>query len=205
MKIEKGNQATDWTPAPEDVQSDIDTAQSTADGVRTTVTQTRTEVEALKTSTESLTTAMREYTKITDFEAYKKQVSSQLSQTPEAITARFNTIEETVSKQGEASNSKWQELENYIQFSSAGITLGKKNDPLTLVLDLLYAIGTKSGVVHEQPVIYIQCCSYNCCNNCRVTDITPRTAHTDQLRRSNGNILQRQKCLCADGITNYRD
>lgn len=135
LKIEKGNQATDWTPAPEDVQSSIDTAQSTADNVQTTVTQTRTEVEALKTSTESLTTAMREYTKTTDFEAYKKQVSSQLSQTPEAITARFNTIEETVSKQGEASNSKWQELENYIQFSSAGITLGKKNDPLTLVLD----------------------------------------------------------------------
>lgn len=135
LKIEKGNQATDWTPAPEDVQSSIDTAQSTADNVQTTVTQTRTEVESLKTSTEALATAMREYTKSTDFEEYKKQVSSQLSQTPEAITARFNTIEETVSKQGEASNSKWQELENYIQFSSAGITLGKKNDPLTLVLD----------------------------------------------------------------------
>lgn len=135
FKIEKGNQATDWTPAPEDVQSNIDTAQSTADNVQTTVTQTRTEVESLKTSTEALATAMREYTKSTDFEEYKKQVSSQLSQTPEAITARFNTIEETVSKQGEASNSKWQELENYIQFSSAGITLGKKNDPLTLVLD----------------------------------------------------------------------
>ena len=135
LKIEKGNQATDWTPAPEDVQSSIDTAQSTADNVQTTVTQTRTEVESLKTSTEALATAMREYTKSTDFEEHKKQVSSQLSQTPEAITARFNTIEETVSKQGEASNSKWQELKNYIQFSSAGITLGKKNDPLTLVLD----------------------------------------------------------------------
>lgn len=135
VKIELGNKATDWTPAPEDVQSGIDTAQSTADNVQTTVTQTRTEVESLKTSTEALTTAMKEYTKSTDFEEYKKQVSSQLSQTPEAITARFNTIEETVSKQGEASNSKWQELENYIQFSSAGITLGKKNDPLTLVLD----------------------------------------------------------------------
>ena len=135
LKAEIGDKATDWTPAPEDVQSSIDTAQSTADNVQTTVTQTRTEVESLKTSTEALATAMREYTKSTDFEEYKKQVSSQLSQTPEAITARFNTIEETVSKQGEASNSKWQELENYIQFSSAGITLGKKNDPLTLVLD----------------------------------------------------------------------
>ena len=135
LKAELGTIATDWTPAPEDVQSGIDTAQSTADGVRTTVTQTRTEVEALKTSTESLTTAMREYTKTTDFEAYKKQVTSQLSQTPEAITARFKTLEETVSKQGTDSSNKWQELENYIQFSSTGITLGKKNDPLTLVLD----------------------------------------------------------------------
>ena len=71
LKAEIGNIATDWTPAPEDVQSGIDTAQSTADNVQTTVTQTRTEVEALKTSTESLTTAMREYTKTTDFEAYK--------------------------------------------------------------------------------------------------------------------------------------
>ena len=134
LKIEKGNKATDWTPAPEDVQADIDTAQSTADGVRTTVTQTRTEVEALKISTESLTTAMREYTKTTDFEAYKKQVSSQLSQTPDAITARFKSLEETVSKQGEDSNSKWKELETSIQLSSDGITIGKKDDPITLVL-----------------------------------------------------------------------
>ena len=30
LKIEKGNQATDWTPAPEDVDSGINNAQSTA-------------------------------------------------------------------------------------------------------------------------------------------------------------------------------
>ena len=32
LKIELGNCATDWTPAPEEVESDIATAQSTADG-----------------------------------------------------------------------------------------------------------------------------------------------------------------------------
>lgn len=31
LKIEKGNKATDWTPAPEDVQEGIDNAQGTAD------------------------------------------------------------------------------------------------------------------------------------------------------------------------------
>lgn len=132
LKIEKGNQATDWTPAPEDVQSSIDTAQSTADNVQTTVTQTRTEVESLKTSTEALTTAMKEYTKSTDFEEYKKQVSSQLSQTPDAIEARFATIEQNVSKVGNASDNKWAQLETYIRITQNGIALGKSDSPITL-------------------------------------------------------------------------
>lgn len=132
VKIELGNKATDWTPAPEDVQSGIDTAQSTADNVQTTVTQTRTEVESLKTSTEALTTAMKEYTKSTDFEEYKKQVSSQLSQTPDAIEARFATIEQNVSKVGNASDNKWAQLETYIRFTQLGIALGKSDSPITL-------------------------------------------------------------------------
>ena len=132
VKIELGNKATDWTPAPEDVQSGIDTAQSTADNVQTTVTQTRTEVESLKTSTEALTTAMKEYTKSTDFEEYKKQVSSQLSQTPDAIEARFATIEQNVSKVGNASDNKWAQLETYIRLTQNGIALGKSDSPITL-------------------------------------------------------------------------
>ena len=34
IKMEKGNKATDWTPAPEDVDSAIDSAQNTADGAQ---------------------------------------------------------------------------------------------------------------------------------------------------------------------------
>lgn len=132
LKAEIGDKATDWTPAPEDVQSSIDTAQSTADNVQTTVTQTRTEVESLKTSTEALTTAMKEYTKSTDFEEYKKQVSSQLSQTPDAIEARFATIEQNVSKVGNASDNKWAQLETYIRLTQNGIALGKSDSPITL-------------------------------------------------------------------------
>lgn len=35
IKVELGNKATDWTPAPEDVDSSISTAQSTADSAKT--------------------------------------------------------------------------------------------------------------------------------------------------------------------------
>lgn len=34
LKVEKGNKATDWTPAPEDVDSAIDSAQNTADSAQ---------------------------------------------------------------------------------------------------------------------------------------------------------------------------
>ena len=125
---------TDITTALEPIQESIDTAQSTADNAVTTTTQNTNSIESLKTATESLTTALDSYTKTTDFEEYKKEVSSQISQTPEAITARFTTLEETITKQGEESSSKWQELETYIQLDSDGVKIGKTDDPITLEL-----------------------------------------------------------------------
>lgn len=42
LKLERGNRATDWTPAPEDVQSGIDAAQSTANAANSTANATKT-------------------------------------------------------------------------------------------------------------------------------------------------------------------
>lgn len=42
LKLERGNRATDWTPAPEDVQSGIDAAQSTANSASSTANTTKT-------------------------------------------------------------------------------------------------------------------------------------------------------------------
>lgn len=50
IKFEKGNKATDWTPAPEDVNNAIDTAQVTADEAQNTATS----AEERATSAESL-------------------------------------------------------------------------------------------------------------------------------------------------------
>lgn len=132
LKIEKGNQATDWTPAPEDIDGAVDQAQSTADQVSTTVTTVTTQVESLKTATEALSKAMQSYVKEDDLETYKKQVESQLSQTPDAIEARFKTIEQNVSKVGSSSDDKWAQLETYIRLTQNGIALGKSDSPITL-------------------------------------------------------------------------
>ena len=63
IKLEKGNKATDWTPAPEDVQQGIDDAQNSAndannkvDNVTDTVTKTSAELKVLSDSISSLVT-----------------------------------------------------------------------------------------------------------------------------------------------------
>ena len=63
IKLEKGNKATDWTPAPEDVQQDIDHAQTDAntagdkaDSALEAVTKTSAELKILNDSISSLVT-----------------------------------------------------------------------------------------------------------------------------------------------------
>lgn len=132
LKAEIGDKATDWTPAPEDIDGAVDQAQSTADQAQSTVTTVTTQVESLKSATESLSKAMQSYVKEDDLETYKKQVESQLSQTPDAIEARFKTIEQNVSKVGSSSDDKWAQLETYIRLTQNGIALGKSDSPITL-------------------------------------------------------------------------
>lgn len=132
LKAELGTIATDWTPAPEDIDGAVDQAQSTADQAQSTVTTVTTQVESLKTATEALSKAMQSYVKEDELETYKKQVESQLSQTPDAIEARFKTIEQNVSKVGSSSDDKWAQLETYIRITQNGVALGRSDSPITL-------------------------------------------------------------------------
>lgn len=89
-------------------------------------------VDSVQTATEALTTAIKEYVKSSDFETYKQYVTSQLSQTPEAITARFESIEETVSNLDDETKTALNEMATYIRADANGLTLGKDDDPITL-------------------------------------------------------------------------
>lgn len=131
-KVWKEDITTEIKKSREEIDKGIDQAQSTADQVSTTVTTVTTQVESLKTATEALSKAMQSYVKEDELEIYKKQVESQLSQTPDAIEARFKTIEQNVSKVGSSSDDKWAQLETYIRLTQNGIALGKSDSPITL-------------------------------------------------------------------------
>lgn len=56
LKLEKGNKATDWTPAPEDVDEEISNAQSTADANTTRLNNASIDIDSLKATISSLVT-----------------------------------------------------------------------------------------------------------------------------------------------------
>jgi len=59
LKLEKGNKATDWTPAPEDIEADIDDAKQSASTANTTANNANTTANQAKTAVQNVQTLIR--------------------------------------------------------------------------------------------------------------------------------------------------
>src|SRR5690606_20643062 len=77
VKIEKGNKATDWTPAPEDVQGQIDNIQGTLASHSTKIEQNAQQIQLRATKTEV-----------------------------DTLTGRVNTVESTIQQHADLIESK---------------------------------------------------------------------------------------------------
>ena len=89
LKLEIGNKATDWSPAPEDVEEDIDNAQSTADDAKDKADSTEERVTASESKIEQLSDSIS--TMVTD-----KNGNSLMTQTGDGWTFNMGTIEDTL-------------------------------------------------------------------------------------------------------------
>jgi hypothetical protein len=75
VKLEKGNKATDWTPAPEDTQSDIDNVKQIADTANSNASSAKQTAESALSATQTLEDKIEELTtKITALEDWKSKV-----------------------------------------------------------------------------------------------------------------------------------
>lgn len=72
------------------------------------------------------------YTKVTDFETYQSNISTQFTQTNKDFTYQFNTLIETINNLDSNSASQFNNIIRYIRFVDGSIVLGEVNNDLML-------------------------------------------------------------------------
>ncbi len=126
-KVEEGNKATDWTPAPEDVDEAINTERTTRQS-------------AIETKANGITSKVSEtYVSNSAFEHYQKDVTSQFTQTKDDFTwtigqniksakteigGQINGINGTLKGLTDTTD----EIKSYMSFDKDALTLGKSGN-----------------------------------------------------------------------------
>lgn len=126
IKLELGNKATDWTPAPEDVDEAINTERTERQS-------------AIETKANEITSKVSEtYVSNSAFEHYQNTVSSQFTQTKKdftwSINQSVNDAKNEMNGQIDSVNGRVDGLKkttdnvnNYMSFDNDGLTLGKSD------------------------------------------------------------------------------
>lgn len=104
IKLEKGNKATDWTPAPEDVDSSINDLNNGLSNANNSIANIQ---QTVTTTTERVNT---------------------LEQNDAGWEMEFNTITQTVAQLGDQVSTNYTEQLKYIKFINGEIWLGKDRD-----------------------------------------------------------------------------
>ena len=121
-KLERGNVATDWTPAPEDNSTELDRyAQETYTNVN----------ELIENSTETTRTMLQEYAKTSDLEIVREEMSTSITQTAADFDIRFNTVDERITEENGEIVRILEENSKYIRLVDGNIILGEEGAPLT--------------------------------------------------------------------------
>lgn len=125
-KLEEGNKATDWTPAPEDVDEAINTERTTRQS-------------AIETKENEITSKVSEtYVSNSAFEHYQNTVSSQFTQTKKDFTWSINqSVTDaknemngqigSVNGRVDGLKETTDNVNNYMSFDKDGLTLGKSD------------------------------------------------------------------------------
>lgn len=182
IKLEKGNKATDWTPASEDMA----TADSLAD-VNSSLTDATNDLQSnINSTNKNLQDIQNSQNEVYEIVSQNKSQISSLTQRAEGFTMDFKTVNETVKQINNQFVTERDERYKYIKFIDGEIWLGKEvpigEDDFKLVIknDRISFLQNKAEV------------AYMSNNKLYVTDI--HVTNSLQLgrfifsARSNGNV-----------------
>jgi hypothetical protein len=141
IKLERGNKATDWTPAPEDVDNKID---STADDLELSIAS---QSASITNDVHGIVlNALEDYVEKDEYNTYKSSTKSQLEVLSDQIEMNFTSTNSSIETVDGKVDTKFEELTKYIRFSTDGIEIGKDENSLKLKLDNDMIQFTKNGI-----------------------------------------------------------
>lgn len=130
IKLELGNKATDWTPAPEDIDQKIeDTATEIYDTIETNSTAITETCESI------ILEALTEYTATGDFESFKETVNSQLTLLADQMELKFTETTEQLESVNDDLQEKYNTITKYFVFDINGLTIGQEDNPNKVLID----------------------------------------------------------------------
>lgn len=141
IKVERGNKATDWTPAPEDVDGAI---VDSADDLRQTITNQNTSL--LQSCESIILSAVESRVEKAAYDEFKEAVSAQMKLLSDSITMNFNTAIEQVKKVNGDLQTEITERKKHINFDADGITIVSNENSITMNIDNDQLVISKNGV-----------------------------------------------------------
>ena len=130
VKLEKGNRATDWTPAPEDTDQRIDDVSN-----ETYKVIEEQSANITNTCEGIVLESLKEYTKTTDFDEFKSVTESELSLIPEKITASVSETKKQIENIDGQLKEVISKLTKYFTFDIDGLTIGQIDSPFKVIID----------------------------------------------------------------------
>lgn len=126
VKLERGNVATDWTPAPEDL--------ATSDDLNDKLTQFRKETASnIDQTAEAIKSTVYDNVYLKDdVDTLLSSVNTEVEQTKTSWQVTFNQLVKQLNDYSDGSDAAFDEIRKYIRFEDGNILLGNSSSPLIL-------------------------------------------------------------------------
>ena len=128
FKVEKGNKATDWSPAPEDME---DYTNTMVNNLNNTV-NSNINSSINKAKTDTLNEVADKYVTNKDYEEFKTTTSSSIEQTSNDVIIKFNTTTQNIQSVGGELAQFKESVQTNIRLHEDGISIGKTDNPFSV-------------------------------------------------------------------------
>lgn len=132
IKLEKGNKATDWTPAPEDTALSIDEIHNQLDGIDNIITNTQTNFEQ-KIDSITATVEQTQQT-VVDYQGQLTQIRTDISTEIEQVASGLNLTIEEIYNQFSDLGDVTETIRTFFKVTSDGLMITQDGNPTSTLM-----------------------------------------------------------------------